>query len=65
MTDAKIHILDKDMVSRLTVPLDDKFGSLRFQFEENGEVTEVPIFPKMLHDFLIKDLYQYKESINS
>ena len=65
LDESKIKIIHRDTQNTITVPTDGQFGSLRFQFEENGIVREFPIFPKLLHDLFMKDLYCHKESIKS
>lgn len=62
--DSTIHIVSKDETC-ITVPTDAPFGTLRFRFEENGKIIEVPIVPRMLHDMFVKDLYIHKDLIKS
>jgi|JI102314A2RNA_FD_contig_91_23394_length_1304_multi_2_in_0_out_0_1 hypothetical protein len=61
----KIYIVNGDTQEFITVPLDANFGTLRFQFEDEGIIKEFPIVPRILHDFFIKELYIHKDSIKS
>ena len=61
----KINIICCDTETTISVPLNSKFGTLRFQFEEDGKIKEFPIFTEMLHDLFVKDLYCHKALIKT